>query len=181
VVGTITDMARSAVVGDPLEEKTMVGPMSSSRHRATVEGYIEKGRHEGARITTGGGRPAGRDTGWFLEPTIFAEVDNSHTIAQEEIFGPVLAVIPYADVDEAVRIANHSEHGLGGTIWTQDIERGLDVARRVETGTIGVNIYLPDPVAPFGGVKGSGMGRELGPEGLANYQELKTIYTPGSA
>jgi acyl-CoA reductase-like NAD-dependent aldehyde dehydrogenase len=92
----------------------------------------------------------------------------------------VLAVIPYADVDEAVRIANHSEHGLGGTVWTQDIERGLDVARRVETGTIGVNTYLPDPVAPFGGVKGSGMGRELGPEGLANYQELKTIYTPGS-
>ena len=181
VVGTITDMARSAVVGDALDEKTMVGPMSSSRHRSTVEGYIEKGRHEGARVTTGGGRPASRDTGWFLEPTIFADVDNTHTIAQEEIFGPVLAVIPYRDIDDAIRIANHSEHGLGGTVWTRDVERGMDVARRVETGSIGVNTYLPDPVAPFGGVKGSGLGRELGPEGLANYQELKTIYIPGPA
>jgi acyl-CoA reductase-like NAD-dependent aldehyde dehydrogenase len=173
-------MARSAVVGDALEEKTMVGPLSSSQHRATVEDYIEKGRNEGARITTGGGRPVNQDRGWFLEPTIFAEGDNAHTIAQEEIFGPVLTIIPYADVDQAVEIANHSEHGLGGTVWTTDIDRGLDVARRVETGTIGVNTYLPDPVAPFGGIKGSGLGRELGPEGLANYQELKSIYLPGA-
>jgi aldehyde dehydrogenase (NAD+) len=179
VVSVVTDMARSAVVGDALEEKTTIGPMSSSRHRATVEDFIEKGRSEGGRITTGGGRPADQDRGWFLEPTIFAEGDNTHTIAQEEIFGPVLTIIPYADIDQAVQIANHSEHGLGGTVWTTDIDRGLDVARRVETGTIGVNTYLPDPVAPFGGIKGSGLGRELGPEGLANYQELKSIYLPG--
>jgi aldehyde dehydrogenase (NAD+) len=180
VLDLVTDMARSAVVGDALDEATTIGPLSSSRHRSTVEGYIEKGKAEGARITTGGQRPRDRERGWFLEPTIFGEVDNTHTIAREEIFGPVLTVIPYRDVDDAVSIANHSEHGLGGTVWTRDIERGLDVARRIETGTIGVNTYLPDPVAPFGGIKGSGLGRELGPEGLANYQELKTMYVPGS-
>jgi aldehyde dehydrogenase (NAD+) len=178
VVSTITDMARSAVVGDALDDSTMVGPLSSSRHRATVEGYIEKGKNEGARLTTGGRRPQARDRGWFLEPTVFAEGDNTHTIAREEIFGLVLTIIPYGQVDDAVRIANDSEHGLGGTVWTRDVQRGLEVARRVETGTIGVNTYLPDPVAPFGGVKGSGLGRELGPEGLDNYQELKTIYLP---
>ncbi|WP_211262644.1 aldehyde dehydrogenase [Nitriliruptor alkaliphilus] len=179
VVDTLTDMASSAVIGDPLDEATMIGPMASATHRERVENYIGIGKKEGARMTTGGGRPAARPHGWFVEPTIFADVDNHATISREEIFGPVLSVIAYGDVDQAVRIANDSDYGLGGTVWTQDLERGLEVARRVETGSIGVNTYLPDPVAPFGGVKDSGIGRELGAEGLANYQVQTSIYLPG--
>jgi acyl-CoA reductase-like NAD-dependent aldehyde dehydrogenase len=148
----------------------------SARQRERVEGYIQKGRAEGARLAAGGGRPAGQERGWFVEPTIFADVDNGHTIAREEIFGPVLAVIPYDDEDEAVAIANDSEFGLGGTVWTADHERAEAVARRVKTGSIGINHYLLDPAAPFGGVKASGIGRELGPEGLTAYLQLQTIY-----
>jgi acyl-CoA reductase-like NAD-dependent aldehyde dehydrogenase len=107
---------------------------------------------------------------------VFADVDNGHTIAQEEIFGPVLSVIPYSSEDEAVAIANASEYGLGGTVWTTDADRGEAVARRVASGTIGVNAYVNDPTAPFGGIKSSGLGRELGPEGLRSYQVFKTIY-----
>ena len=110
---------------------------------------------------------------------MFADVDNSHTIAQEEIFGPVLSVISYSDVDDAVRIANDSDFGLGGSVWTSDPERGESVAARVQTGTIGINAYQPDPAAPFGGVKASGLGRELGPEGLAAYQAIKSTYLAG--
>jgi aldehyde dehydrogenase (NAD+) len=117
------------------------------------------------------------DRGWFVEPTVFADVDNSSTIAQEEIFGPVLSVIAYGDVDDAIRIANDSDYGLGGSVWTTDDERGKDVARRVRTGTIGINKYLPDPAAPFGGVKASGIGRELGPGAISAYQQFKSIYT----
>ncbi|GHE76329.1 aldehyde dehydrogenase [Amycolatopsis deserti] len=176
IVDLFTGFARALKVGDALDPATQIGPMASARQRERVEGYIAKGLGSGARITTGGGRPADRDRGWFVEPTVFADVDNNHTIAQEEIFGPVLAVIPYSDEDEAVRIANDSDYGLGGTVWTSDPERGRQVAKRVQTGTIGVNTYLPDPTAPFGGVKASGIGRELGPEGLAAYQQLKSIY-----
>lgn len=107
---------------------------------------------------------------------MFAGLDNTSTIAREEIFGPVLTVIPYQDDDDAIRIANDSEYGLGGTVWTSDPDRGLQVARRVRTGTIGVNTYLPDPSSPFGGVKASGIGRELGPDSITAYQSLKTIY-----
>ncbi|GAB2961588.1 aldehyde dehydrogenase [Amycolatopsis acidiphila] len=176
VVDAVTDLARSLAIGDPLAETTQVGPLVSARQRDRVESYIAKGRGEGARVTTGGGRPAGLDRGWFVEPTVFADVDNQHTIAQEEIFGPVLSVIPYGDEDEAVAIANASEYGLGGSVWTADPDRGESVARRVESGTIGVNAYANDPTAPFGGIKSSGIGRELGPEGLHSYQVFKTIY-----
>jgi aldehyde dehydrogenase (NAD+) len=176
VVDLFTAFAGSLNVGDALDATTQIGPMASARQRERVEGYIAKGLGEGARITVGGGRPGDREKGWFVEPTIFADVDNNHAIAQEEIFGPVLSVIPYADEDDAVRIANDSDYGLGGTVWTDDQERGVAVAKRVQTGTIGVNTYLPDPTAPFGGVKASGIGRELGPEGLANYQQLKSVY-----
>jgi acyl-CoA reductase-like NAD-dependent aldehyde dehydrogenase len=151
--------------------------MASDRQRDRVEGYIAKGKAEGARVVVGGGRPSGQDKGWFVEPTIFADVDNNHTIAQEEIFGPVLSLIPYSDLDDAVRIANDSDFGLGGSVWTRDQERGLGVARRVQTGTIGVNTYAPDPTAPFGGVKASGLGRELGPEAIGHYQQVQSIYT----
>ncbi|MBQ0923556.1 aldehyde dehydrogenase [Saccharopolyspora endophytica] len=176
VVDTITDLARSLTVADPLEESTQVGPLVSARQRDRVESYIAKGIDEGARLTAGGARPTGLDQGWFVEPTVFADVDNGHTIAREEIFGPVLSVIPYADEDEAVAIANASDYGLGGTVWTSDSERGEAVARRVATGTVGINAYTNDPTAPFGGIKASGLGRELGPEGLHAYQTLKTIY-----
>jgi aldehyde dehydrogenase (NAD+) len=179
VVDILTTMASEAVVGDSLDDATTVGPMATAAQRQRVEGYIAKGKAEGARLTTGGGRPPARDRGWFVEPTIFADVDRSATIAREEIFGPVLAVLDYETVDDAVALANDSEFGLGGTVWTADVERGIEIARRVQTGSIGVNTYLPDPVAPFGGVKASGIGRELGPEGLTNYQQLKSVYLVG--
>jgi acyl-CoA reductase-like NAD-dependent aldehyde dehydrogenase len=146
-----------------------------------VESYIAKGRAEGARLTAGGGRPEGFGTGWFVQPTVFADVDNNHAIAQEEIFGPVLSVIPYADVEEAIALANASDYGLGGSVWTTDPERGEAVARRVHTGTIGINAYVNEPTAPFGGVRASGMGRELGPEAMHGYQVLKTVYLDPSA
>jgi aldehyde dehydrogenase (NAD+) len=163
-------------VGDALDPGTQIGPMASQTHRDRVEGYVAKGASDGARLVVGGGRPKDLDRGWFVEPTVFAEVDNSSTIAQEEIFGPVLSVISYNDVDDAIRIANDSDYGLGGSVWTADPERGKDVARRVRTGTIGINGYAPDPGAPFGGVKASGIGRELGPDAIAAYQQLKSIY-----
>jgi aldehyde dehydrogenase (NAD+) len=176
VVDTLSAFAAGLKVGDALDPATQIGPVVSARQRDRIESYIAKGRGDGARVTAGGGRPAGLDRGWFVEPTVFADVDNRCTIAQEEIFGPVLTITSYDGVDDAVRIANDSDFGLGGSVWTTDAARGEDVARRVQTGTIGINSYLPDPAAPFGGVKASGLGRELGPEGLASYQAIQSIY-----
>jgi acyl-CoA reductase-like NAD-dependent aldehyde dehydrogenase len=175
-VEAITAMASSLPVGDPLDPNTYVGPVVSRAQRERVLGYIEAGRSEGATLTTGGGVPKGQDRGWFVEPTVFADVDNRSTIAREEIFGPVLSVIPYADEDAAIALANDSEYGLGGTVWTTDRDRGVGVARRVETGSFGVNRFDLDWGAPFGGVKSSGIGRELGPEGLDAYFSLKSIF-----
>jgi acyl-CoA reductase-like NAD-dependent aldehyde dehydrogenase len=177
IVDAITDLARSLTVGDPLDPETKVGPLVSSQQRERVEGYIAKGKLE-ARLTTGGSRPQGFDQGWFVEPTVFADVDNNATISREEIFGPVLSVIPYGDESEAIAIANDSSYGLGGTVWSSDAGRATDVARKVRSGTVGVNHYVNEPVAPFGGIKDSGMGRELGPEALHAYQVYKTIYLP---
>jgi aldehyde dehydrogenase (NAD+) len=123
----------------------------------------------------GGPRPSTPERGWFVEPAVFDQVEPHMVIAREEIFGPVLAVIPYDDVDDAVRIANDSEFGLAGSVWTADEEQGMDVARRVRTGTYGVNQYTMDFVAPFGGFKASGIGREFGREGMEHYLELKSI------
>jgi aldehyde dehydrogenase (NAD+) len=181
IVDTITDLVRSLTIGDPLNPETKVGPLVSQRQRERVESYIAKGKSEGARMTTGGSRPAGLDRGWFVEPTIFADLDNNATVSREEIFGPVLSLIPYSDEQEAVAIANDSVYGLGGTVWSSDPERAANVARRVRSGTIGVNQYVNDPVAPFGGIKQSGMGREMGPEGLHAFQVYKTIYMPPAA
>jgi aldehyde dehydrogenase (NAD+) len=176
VIDTLAAFASSLAVGDALDPATQIGPMASDTHRDRVEGYIAKGTSDGARLVTGGGRPKNLDRGWFVEPTVFADVDNASTIAQEEIFGPVLSVIPYHDEHDAIRIANDSDYGLGGSVWTTDAEHGKDVARRVRTGTIGINGYLPDPGAPFGGVKASGIGRELGPDAITAYQQYKSIY-----
>ena len=137
------------------------------------------GQQEGAKLGTGGqGRPDGLDQGWYVRPTVFADVDNQMRIAQEEIFGPVLSVIAYDDVPDAVRIANESDYGLAGTVWTADVEAGMEVARQVRTGTYSINTYTMDFAAPFGGFKQSGLGREFGPEGLAAFTELKSVYLP---
>jgi len=176
VVDTFAALASSLVIGDPLSTDTQIGPLVSQRHRDSVEGYISKGIGEGARLVVGGGRPAGFTEGWYVEPTVFADVDNNWAISREDVFGPVLTITPYDDIDDAVRLANDSEYGLAGTVWTSDPERGLAVARRIHSGTVGINGFMPDLTAPFGGVKNSGMGRELGPEGLASYQVTKSIY-----
>lgn len=177
IVDAITALASSLEIGDPLNPSTKIGPLVSSRQRDRVEGYIAKGKSEGARLTTGGGRPS-LDSGWFVEPTVFADLDNTATIAREEIFGPVLSVIPFEDEAQALSIANDSEYGLGGSVWSADVERASALASKVRSGTVGVNHYSNDPVAPFGGIKNSGMGRELGPEGLHAFQHLHTVYLP---
>jgi acyl-CoA reductase-like NAD-dependent aldehyde dehydrogenase len=167
----------SMVVGDPTDSATQVGPLVAQRQQERVRGYIESGQQQGARLVVGGTEmPDGLDRGWYVRPTLFADADNSMRIAREEIFGPVLTVIPYADEDDAVAIANDSDYGLAGSVWTDDIERGLAIAPRIRTGTFGVNQgYTMDPFAPFGGVKASGYGRELGREGIDGYTETKSI------
>jgi aldehyde dehydrogenase (NAD+) len=181
VVEAMAALAESLVVGDPLDRSTEIGPLVSERQRERVLDYIEIGKAGGAKLVAGGSIPKDQSRGWFVAPTVFAGVDNSDRIAQEEIFGPVLAVIPYDDDAHAVEIANDSDFGLAGTVWSTDTERATDVARAVHTGTIGVNDYQLDIRAPFGGVKASGLGRELGPEGLDAYRTVKSIYRVGSA
>lgn len=175
VLEAVATLASELVVGDPFDPATQVGPVVSKRQRERVELYIQLGKESGATLAAGGGRPD-IDKGWFVQPTVFGNVSNDSRIAQEEIFGPVLSVIPYRDIDDAVSIANNSEYGLGGTIWTSDVDKGIELARRVESGTVGVNFYNLDYSAPFGGIKASGLGRELGPEGLAAFFQLKSIF-----
>jgi aldehyde dehydrogenase (NAD+) len=179
VVDALSGMMGSLVVGDPHDAATEVGPLVAERQQERVEKYIAVGQEEGAKVAVGGnGRPSGLEKGWYVKPTLFTGVDNSMRIAREEIFGPVLAVIPYDSPEDAVRIANDSDYGLAGSVWTSDVEAGLDIARRVRTGTYGVNQYTMDFMAPFGGYKGSGIGREFGREGLEHYTELKSIAPP---
>ncbi|MCK9284773.1 MAG: aldehyde dehydrogenase [Rhodocyclaceae bacterium] len=177
IVDAYAATVSSFTVGDPLDHATVVGPMASAIHRDRVNGYIAKGKTE-AKLVAGGGSPA-QSRGWFVQPTVFADVANSATIAQEEIFGPVLSIIKYENEDDAVRIANDSEYGLGGSVWSVDRERAAKLARRIESGTIGINGYMPDMNAPFGGIKASGLGRELGPESIGSYQQYKSIYMLG--
>jgi len=169
---------REWTVGDPMDPATLCGPLVASRQRDRVEGYIRAGKQEGAKLACGGGRPVAQPKGWYVEPTLFVDVDNRMRIAREEIFGPVLALIPYEDERDAIRIANDSEYGLSGSVWSADARHGLDVARRVRTGTYTVNGFSMEFSAPFGGYKSSGIGRELGPEGLAAYLELKQVNLP---
>ena len=175
----LVEQVRAMKVGDALDPTTEVGPLVAERQRERVESYIRIGQEEGAKIAIGGGRPEGFDKGWFVEPTVFVDVDNSMRIAQEEIFGPVLSVIPYDDEADAVRIANDSDYGLCGAVYSRDNDRGLGVARQVRTGTYMVNSNIPiDFSSPFGGYKTSGVGREFGEDGLELFLEKKTITLP---
>jgi acyl-CoA reductase-like NAD-dependent aldehyde dehydrogenase len=166
-------------VGYSSDPTTMMGPLAMKRQLERVESYVEKGKAEGAELVTGGHRPAHLNHGFFLEPTLFANVDNKSTIAQEEIFGPVLSLIPADDVDDAIRIANDSHYGLNGAVLTKDYEAAYKVARRVRSGTFGQNGMRADFALPFGGFKQSGVGREGGPEGLMAYLETKTVMLDG--
>ncbi|MBF6356562.1 aldehyde dehydrogenase [Nocardia higoensis] len=178
ITDALVEHVRTLKTGDPTDPAVTFGPLISERQRERVEGYIATGKAEGARLVLGGGRPEGVERGWFVEPTIFADVDNKSTIAQEEIFGPVLSVIPYSTEDEAVDIANDSVYGLAGSVWTADIEHGAEIAARVRTGTYAINWYAFDPTSPFGGYKNSGLGRENGPEGLDAFCEQKSLLMP---
>ncbi|MEV7320541.1 aldehyde dehydrogenase [Streptomyces sp. NPDC093970] len=176
VVTALKDLVESLKVGDPADPDTFIGPMIRRDQQQRVRDYIEVGIMEGARLVTGGPDvPPGLESGNYVTPTVFADVDNSMRIAREEIFGPVLVVIPYDDEDEAVRIANDSEYGLSGGVWSADEARALEVARRLRTGTVGVNGASVSFDGPFGGYKASGIGREYGAVGLAQYVEHKTV------
>jgi len=179
IVDALADLVNGFSVGDPLDKSTDIGPVVSARQRDRVLDYIEAGKSSGARLVVGGDVPKDQPRGWFVSPTVFADVDNSDRIAQEEIFGPVLAVIPYDSDEQAIALANDSEFGLAGTVWSTDTDRATEVAREIHTGTIGINDYQLDMGAPFGGVKASGIGRELGPEGLDEFFAWKSIYRVG--
>jgi acyl-CoA reductase-like NAD-dependent aldehyde dehydrogenase len=162
-------------LGDPFDGATRLGPLASAAQRDRVLGYIDKGKSEGAALAAGGGRPLHLPAGYYVEPTIFANVEPSMTIAQEEIFGPVLSVLPYDTEDDAVRIANDSIYGLAGGVWSATKERALEVARRLRTGQVDINGARFNPLAPFGGYKQSGVGREIGPHALDEFFQLKAI------
>jgi acyl-CoA reductase-like NAD-dependent aldehyde dehydrogenase len=178
VVDALAGMMSALKVGDPADESTDIGPLVAQRQQRRVQDYIKSGRSEGARVVLGG-EQSPSERGWYVQPTLFADATNDMRIAREEIFGPVLTVLRYRDEDDAIRIANETDYGLAGSVWTADIEHGLQVAAAVRTGTYGINMYTLDIGAPFGGFKQSGIGREFGPEGLHEYVELQTLIAKG--
>ena len=170
------DAAEAFTPGDPFDAATRLGPLVSATQRDRVRGYIDKGLGEGARLVTGGAEtPAGLDSGYFVSPTVFSDVTRDMTIAREEIFGPVLVLIPYDSEDEAVDIANDTDYGLGGGVWSGDPDHAKAVARRLRTGQVEVNGGSFNPMAPFGGYKQSGNGREFGSFGLEEFLEVKAM------
>jgi len=168
-------VADKVVVGDPTAAATDIGPVVSRIQFERVGSYIAQGIAAGAKLVAGGARPAAFPKGFYVEPTIFADVKSPMTIAQEEIFGPVLSILPYDSEDEAVQIANDTIYGLAGGVWSADPERAMRVARRMRTGQVDVNGGRYNPLAPFGGYKQSGFGRELGVYGLEEYLQIKSI------
>ncbi|MGW4203691.1 aldehyde dehydrogenase family protein [Streptomyces sp. NPDC004726] len=180
ISAALTAAVSALKVGDPLDPGTQVGPLVTKRQQERSLEYIRIAREEGATLLTGGGVPETRKKGWYVEPTLFGDVGNDMRIAREEVFGPVVVLIRYQDEDDAVRIANDSDFGLSGAVWAGDTEHGLDVARRIRTGTLSVNTLRVDFLGPFGGFKKSGVGREFGVEGLRSYLEPKAVYLPQS-
>jgi acyl-CoA reductase-like NAD-dependent aldehyde dehydrogenase len=171
-----TQAAEAFTPGDPFDESTRLGPLVSETQRERVRGYIEKGEAEGAELITGGaGSPEGLDRGYFVRPTVFSKVTPEMTIAQEEIFGPVLSIQPYEDTDDAVRIANDTDYGLAGGVWSADQDRAIEVARRIRTGQIEINGGVFNPIAPFGGYKQSGHGRENGRFAIEELLQVKSL------
>jgi betaine-aldehyde dehydrogenase len=175
LAGQLAEAFAGLKIGDPTEPDTAIQPVISQAHRERVLGYIRKGVEEGATLAAGGGIPADRPDGWFVEPTLLTNVGNDMTVAREEIFGPVVALIPYDDEEDAIRIANDSDYGLSGAVFTADVAHGFEVARRIRTGTFSVNTFAADFNSPFGGYKRSGIGREHGVAGLEGYLLTKTI------
>ncbi len=180
ILDALTAMVGTMPVGDPMDPVTEIGPMVSARQRDRVEGYVARGRAEGATLVLGGGRPGHLGRGWFVEPTIFADVDQNATIAQEEIFGPVLAVLNYDSEDEAVAIANNSQYGLHGSVFSGDNGHAVAVARRIRTGSVDINGAGAGFYSPLGGFKKSGIGREAAIEGFDAYVEMKSIGLPAA-
>lgn len=177
VVDAIGQAMSQMTVGDPLDPTVAIGPLVNASQRDRVAGYQKLGVEEGAVVVTGGGQPDG--SGYYIEPTLFANATNDMRIAREEIFGPVLTAIPYDDEADALRIANDSDMGLCGSVWSTDLDHAAELAAQVRTGSVTINSsMILDMKAPFGGFKSSGIGRELGPEGIAPYTELQTLITP---
>ena len=179
LVDALSSTFAQVQVGDPFDAQTQMGPLAMRRQRDRVESYIAKGKDEGAKVATGGGRPKHLDRGWYVEPTVFVNVDNSFVIAQEEIFGPVLSVIPADNEQHAVQIANDSIYGLNASVFTDDNDRARAVAGQLRSGTVGHNAFKSDFGIAFGGFKQSGVGREGGREGLLSYLETKTVILDG--
>jgi betaine-aldehyde dehydrogenase len=179
--GEVLDMVEAAAakytVGDPSDPATRIGPSASASQFATVRGFIERAQRDGARLITGGAEKV-RDIGYYVAPTVFADVDPDSELGQEEVFGPVLAVIPFRDEDDAVRIANGTRYGLAGAVWAEDTDHAIAFARRVQTGQLDLNGGMYNPLAPFGGYKQSGVGRELGRAGVEEFLQTKSLQLP---
>lgn len=176
VVNAVAEAMSEIPLGDPEDPATGFGPLANRTQYERVLSYIEAGKAEGAQVVVGGQRPQDFATGFFVQPTVFRGVTNDMTIAQEEIFGPVVCVIPYGTVDEAVAMANDSEYGLCGGVFSADLAAATDVARQFESGSVAVNTFTLPVEAPFGGIKNSGIGRELGPSSVDAYLEYQTIF-----
>jgi aldehyde dehydrogenase (NAD+) len=178
LVDALAEMMAGLSIGDPADMATDIGPLVSRRQQQRVQDHIRIGTEEGAKLVLGGAEsPHAR--GWFVRPTLFADATNDMTIAREEIFGPVLTVLKYTDERDAIRIANDSDYGLAGSVWTKDVAHGLEISGQVRTGTYGINMYMLDISTPFGGFKQSGIGREFDEEGLAEYTELQSVVCAG--